>query len=76
MAKLFTSFFMLTILMAVFLTISGPTMARQVYETNAGSCKRGGEFCGGFAGFECCKGLECVLDGDYADAGGVCKPLY
>lgn len=34
-----------------------------------------GEFCGGIAGFECCNGIECVLDGDEyeADAGGECK---
>ncbi|KAK9674348.1 hypothetical protein RND81_12G226900 [Saponaria officinalis] len=77
MTKLFCSFFTLTIIiMAVFLNLSGPTMGRQVYETNAGGCKRRGEFCGGFAGFACCKGLRCLLKGDYADAGGVCKPLY
>ena len=32
-----------------------------------------GEFCGGIAGIQCASGLECKLDGDYPDAGGVCK---
>ncbi|KAG8749198.1 hypothetical protein FRC11_011537 [Ceratobasidium sp. 423] len=31
-----------------------------------------GSFCGGIAGFPCNKGLVCKLDGNYADAGGVC----
>ena len=31
-----------------------------------------GEFCGGIAGLPCPSGFECVLDGDYPDAGGKC----
>lgn len=25
------------------------------------------------ASIQCCQGLDCVLDGDFPDAGGVCK---
>lgn len=32
-----------------------------------------GAFCGGIAAFPCAAGLECVLDGDYPDAGGRCE---
>ncbi|KNA21527.1 hypothetical protein SOVF_042360 [Spinacia oleracea] len=69
MARATTStFFILTIMLVVFLNSSAPAVA--VDET----CKMTGEFCGGIVGFQCCDGLECILDGDYADAGGECKP--
>ncbi|MCX8175418.1 MAG: DUF333 domain-containing protein [Candidatus Micrarchaeota archaeon] len=32
-----------------------------------------GEFCGGIAAIACEAGLDCVLDGSYPDAGGVCR---
>ena len=32
------------------------------------------DFCGGIAGIQCPAGYECVLDGDYPDAGGTCVP--
>ncbi|CAE6513421.1 unnamed protein product [Rhizoctonia solani] len=31
-----------------------------------------GSFCGGIVGFPCNKGMVCKLEGDFADAGGVC----
>ncbi|KAG8738294.1 hypothetical protein FRC10_007070 [Ceratobasidium sp. 414] len=31
-----------------------------------------GSMCGGFVGFPCNKGLYCKLDGNYADAAGIC----
>ena len=31
-----------------------------------------GGFCGGIAGIRCRSGLDCKLDGNYPDAGGVC----
>lgn len=33
-----------------------------------------GQFCGGIAAIACPAGHECVLDGTYPDAGGVCVP--
>ncbi|MFA6035610.1 MAG: protease inhibitor I42 family protein [Candidatus Micrarchaeia archaeon] len=30
--------------------------------------------CGGIAGFQCPAGYDCILDGTYPDAGGVCVP--
>ena len=32
-----------------------------------------GEFCGGIAGIPCSSGFDCQLDGNYPDAGGICK---
>lgn len=32
-----------------------------------------GQFCGGLAGKGCPFGFSCRLDGDYPDAGGICK---
>ena len=50
-------------------------MACQTYEEP--KCNRYsalvGEFCGGIAAFKCTEGLECVLDGNYPDAGGKCE---
>ncbi|CAE6455742.1 unnamed protein product [Rhizoctonia solani] len=31
-----------------------------------------GSFCGGIVGFPCNKGMVCKLEGNFADAGGVC----
>ena len=31
-----------------------------------------GDFCAGIAGIACAEGLECELEGDFPDAGGVC----
>ncbi|VFQ94158.1 unnamed protein product [Cuscuta campestris] len=35
-------------------------------------CKTISQFCGGIVGFPCCKGLNCKLEGNFPDAGGVC----
>lgn len=32
-----------------------------------------GAFCGGIAAFRCPESFECVLDGDFPDAGGTCQ---
>lgn len=36
------------------------------------TCKSEGEMCGGIAGFQCCSGLNCQLEGDFPDASGFC----
>ena len=33
-----------------------------------------GAFCGGIAAIPCPTGLTCVLEGDFPDAGGRCRP--
>ncbi|MFH1126270.1 MAG: DUF3160 domain-containing protein, partial [Candidatus Altiarchaeota archaeon] len=49
------------------------TTAATTTTTIAGRPKsKEGEFCGGIAGIMCDAGLECRLDGNYPDAGGVC----
>ncbi len=46
-----------------------------IVESSAQDAAGEGGFCGGIAGILCGVGLECKLDGDYPDAGGVCvKP--
>ncbi|KAH9619123.1 hypothetical protein KSS87_010801 [Heliosperma pusillum] len=60
MAKTLRSFFNLTILMALFLIISGLTM-EGVVGSRAISCATGGNSCGG-NGPGCCEGLVCVID--------------
>lgn len=35
-------------------------------------CVAQGGMCGGIAGFACCSGLRCELEGDFPDAGGTC----
>ncbi|CAO2829725.1 unnamed protein product [Amaranthus hypochondriacus] len=62
-----STFTFMILLFAIILNISAPRVAA------AETCRDVGEFCGGIVGYECCKGIECVLDGDYADAGGECK---
>lgn len=37
-----------------------------------GKCPK---MCGGIAGIPCEDGYKCILDGDYADAGGVCEKI-
>ncbi|KAL2943689.1 Trypsin inhibitor 2 [Bienertia sinuspersici] len=68
MVRATSTFIIMTIGLAVFLNISGLAIATDK------KCKKSGEFCGGIAGFECCKELECILEGDFPDAGGECKP--
>jgi hypothetical protein len=34
-----------------------------------------GDFCGGIAAFQCPQLFQCVLDGDYPDAGGHCESV-
>ncbi|KMS98437.1 hypothetical protein BVRB_4g091350 [Beta vulgaris subsp. vulgaris] len=63
-----STFIMMAFVLAVFLNNSAPAIA--VDDT----CKTGGEFCGGIVGFQCCEGLDCILEGDFPDAGGECKP--
>ncbi|HWR73519.1 MAG TPA: HEAT repeat domain-containing protein [Nitrospirota bacterium] len=41
--------------------------------TKTRPCARVNEMCGGIAGILCCSGLTCLYDGNYPDAGGVCK---
>ncbi|XP_010694179.2 uncharacterized protein LOC104907028 isoform X1 [Beta vulgaris subsp. vulgaris] len=55
----------ITIILAAFLNISAADKTR--------TCKKANEFCGGIAGFQCCEGLHCNLEGDFADAGGHCQ---
>ena len=38
----------------------------------AKECKSEGQMCGGIAGFQCCDGLTCQMDGTYPDAAGKC----
>jgi hypothetical protein len=40
--------------------------------TGVGNCAAEGGMCGGIAGFACCAGLRCELEGDYPDAAGTC----
>jgi hypothetical protein len=35
-----------------------------------------GQFCGGIMNISCPKGYYCDLDGDYPDAGGVCRKRF
>ncbi|KMS98435.1 hypothetical protein BVRB_4g091330 [Beta vulgaris subsp. vulgaris] len=72
MARISTNFFIITVMLAVFLALSAPSFAQKVNT----ACRAAGEFCGGFAGFVCCKGFTCILEGDFPDAGGICKPKY
>ena len=41
--------------------------------STARPCARQEAMCGGIAGILCCSGLTCVYDGNYPDAGGVCR---
>ncbi|XP_021755809.1 uncharacterized protein LOC110720995 isoform X2 [Chenopodium quinoa] len=59
------TFILIPILLAL-LTLSATAETR--------TCKKANEFCGGIAGFQCCEGLQCNLEGDFPDAGGKCKP--
>lgn len=46
---------------------------RKAYELSLRFGAEQGEFCGGIAAFQCAEGLECVLDGAFPDAGGICS---
>ncbi len=50
------------------------------FETNDEGCEvcechdPTGDFCGGIAAFQCPEGFDCVLMGNFPDAGGSCQP--
>ncbi|KMS98438.1 hypothetical protein BVRB_4g091360 [Beta vulgaris subsp. vulgaris] len=64
---------MMAFVLAVFLNISALTVAVDA------TCMTAGQGCGGFAGAECCEGLECELE-EYSTYGACVqspdKPSY
>ncbi|XP_048498613.1 uncharacterized protein LOC104907027 isoform X2 [Beta vulgaris subsp. vulgaris] len=61
----------ITIILAAFLNISD---AGGYCKPTTRTCQKPGQYCGGIDVIQCCKGLDCVIDGKvFPDAAGVCK---
>lgn len=66
--------FLIALLLTFVVIIAATIIAKRKLNRSASAQRRipNEQFCGGFAGITCPEGYECIYDGKYPDAGGVC----